>query len=192
MLGLRDRSNYRHIPAEVIGKNTNYGKNTIVIDVGSKGGVNRYMAVAAPEGVVGRVIEVGPWSAVVQLLSDKDSKVSALVQRSRTQGSISWRQEHGLDMRLPLRSDIRVGDAIVTSGMGGTFPPGLRIGHVEQLQLDDTGLFKQATIRPRVDLNRIEEVFVIMPGTDSDQNKPEERVRLDERFSLKSEQSGTR
>jgi rod shape-determining protein MreC len=163
MLGLKKRAAFSYIPAEVIARDPGRGLNTVVIDVGTRSGIGRYMAVVTTEGLAGRVAEAGPVSSIVQLLTDANCRVSGVVQRSRAQGSISWQAETGLDMRLPVRSDIRIGDHIVTSGLGGTFPPGLVIGQVERIELEDMGLFKRAFVQPAADLARLEEVFVISP-----------------------------
>jgi rod shape-determining protein MreC len=65
-------------------------------------------------------------------------------------------------MQLPLRSDVRLGDRVVTSGLGETFPTGLPVGRISQIALGSRNLFKQVSIIPAVDLNRLEEVFVIV------------------------------
>jgi len=165
LLQLKKQNKYSFISSEVIARDTGRGFNTIVINTGRRDQVKRYMAVITTEGVLGRVIEVGPVSSVVQLLTDRNCRISGLVQRSREQGTIAWQQNRGLGLRLPLRADIRLGDKIVTSGLGGTFPPGLTVGRVSQIALEDRGLFKRASIMPHVDLNRLEEVFVITADT---------------------------
>lgn len=161
LLELKKRPRFSYVSSEVIARDTGRGFNTVVVNAGGRDNIERYMAVVTSKGVLGRVIEVGPVSSVVQLLTDRNCRISGLVQRSREQGTISWQADTGLDLRLTVRSDIRIGDRIVTSGLGGTFPPGLTIGHVKQITLEDRGLFKRATIVPLVDLNRLEEVFII-------------------------------
>lgn len=161
LLSLKERKQYTYIPAEVIGWNTDQGLNTMVIDVGRSDQVRKYMAVVMEDGVLGRIIEVGLTSSFVQLLTDRNCRISGLVQRSREQGIIRY-QGNGLYMQLPLRSDVRLGDRVVTSGLGETFPSGLPVGRVSQIALGSRNLFKQVSIIPAVDLNRLEEVFVIL------------------------------
>ena len=161
LLSLKDRKQYTYIPAEVIGWNTDQGLNTMVIDVGSSDQVRKYMAVVMEDGVLGRVIEVGLTSSFVQLLTDRNCRISGLVQRSREQGMIRY-QSNELYMQLPLRSDVRLGDRVVTSGLGETFPSGLSVGRISQIALGSRNLFKQVSIIPAVELNRLEEVFVIV------------------------------
>ena len=161
LLSLKDRKQYAYVPAEVVGWNTDQGLNTIVIDVGRSDQVRKYMAVVMEDGVLGRIIEVGLTSSFVQLLSDRNCRISGLIQRSREQGIIRY-QRNELYMQLPLRADVRVGDRVVTSGLGQTFPSGLPVGRIGQVALGSRNLFKQVTIIPAVELNRLEEVFVIV------------------------------
>lgn len=160
LLSLKEKNRYTYVPAEVIGWNTDQRLNTIVIDVGRSEQIQKYMAVVMEDGVLGRIIEVGLTSSYVQLLTDRNSRISGLVQRSREQGTIRYVND-ALYMELPLRADVRIGDRVVTSGLGGTFPPGLPVGSIGQIALDSRNLFKQVSITPAVELNRLEEVFVI-------------------------------
>ncbi len=161
LLSLKDRRQYTYIPAEVVGWNTDQGLNTMVIDVGLNDQIRKYMAVVMEDGVLGRIIEVGLSSSFVQLLTDRNCRISGLVQRSREQGIIRY-QNNELYMQLPLRSDVRLGDRVVTSGLGETFPSGLHVGRISQIALGSRNLFKQVSIIPAVELNRLEEVFVIV------------------------------
>ena len=161
LLNLKDKRQYTYIPAEVIGWNTDQGLNTIVIDVGRSDQIRKYMAVVMEDGVLGRIIEVGLTSSFVQLLTDRNCRISGLVQRSREQGIIRYQGDE-LFMQLPLRADVRLGDRVVTSGLGETYPSGLPVGRISQITLGNRNLFKQVSIAPAVELNRLEEVFVIM------------------------------
>ena len=160
LLSLKEKDRYTYVPAEVIGWNTDQRLNTIVIDVGRSEQIQKYMAVVMEDGVLGRIIEVGLTSSYVQLLTDRNSRISGLVQRSRDQGIIRYVND-ALYMQLPLRADVRIGDRVVTSGLGETFPSGLPVGSIGRIGLDSRNLFKQVSITPVVDLNRLEEVFVI-------------------------------
>ena len=160
LLNLKENNRYTYVPAEVIGWNTDQQLNTIVIDVGRSEQIQKYMAVVMEDGVLGRITEVGLTSSYVQLLTDRNSRISGLVQRSREQGIIRYVNE-ALYMELPLRADVRIGDRVVTSGLGETFPTGLPVGRISQIALGRRNLFKQVAITPAVELNRLEEVFVI-------------------------------
>ena len=160
LLGLKDIKKYTYVPAEVIGWNSDQRLNTIIIDVGRSDQIQKYMAVVMEDGVLGRITEVGLTSSYVQLLTDRNCRISGLVQRSREQGIIRYQNEV-LYMQLPLRADVRLGDRVVTSGLGETFPTGLPVGRISRIALGSRKLFKQVSITPAADLNRLEEVFVI-------------------------------
>ncbi len=160
LLSLKDREKFTYVPAEVIGWNSDQRLNTIIIDVGRADQIRKYMAVVMEDGVLGRIIEVGLTSSYVQLLTDRNCRISGLVQRSREQGIIRY-QSDALNMQLPLRADVRLGDRVVTSGLGETFPSGLPIGRISHIALGSRNLFKQVSITPAVEFNRLEEVFVI-------------------------------
>lgn len=163
MLGFKQRKDFTYLPAEVIAYDSGRSLNAILINIGARAGVKPNMPVVTPEGLVGRVMDAGPVSSVVQLLSDRNCKVSGIVQRSRVAGIVTWNNGSEFDLRLPLRADIRMGDWVVSSGLGGVFPRGLVIGQVRGVSLEDMGLFRRASITPRVDFSRLEEVFVIIP-----------------------------
>lgn len=163
LFGFKRRKEFTYLPAEVIAHDAGRVLNGIVIDIGWRDGVRSYMAVVTSEGLAGRVIDAGPISSLVQLLTDRNCRVSSIVQRSRVKGTVAGQPQNELDLRLSLRADIRIGDVVVSSGLGGTFPPGLLIGNVDGVRIEETGIFKQVSISPLVDFNRLEEVFVIVP-----------------------------
>lgn len=121
--------------------------------------------VVAPAGVVGRVVAVtGPY-VKVQLLTDRAAAVGAMVRRTRRQG-ISRGAEEGL-LRLnfvPLRSDVRVGDLVVTAGIDGIFPRGVPVGRVASIEAGDE-LFSRIEMTPAVDFGRLDIAFVLTRDT---------------------------
>jgi rod shape-determining protein MreC len=171
LLGFKRRPEFTYLPAEVIAHDAGRVLNGVVIDMGSRDGVRPYMAVVTSQGLAGRVVETGPLSSLVQLLTDRSCRISSIVERSRVKGTIAGRLYDGLDLMLPLRADVRIGDNVVSSGLGGTFPPGLLVGRVQGLRIEESGVFKQIDIAPVVDFDRLEEVFVVVPqaeaGSDS-------------------------
>ncbi|MBI4553508.1 MAG: rod shape-determining protein MreC [Candidatus Latescibacteria bacterium] len=172
LLGFKQKTAFTYLPAEVIAHESGRLMNAIMIDIGSRVGVAPNMAVVTPEGLVGRVVEVGPISSVVQLLCDRNCQASGIVQRSRVAGIVSWENGPDFELRLPLRADVRMGDWVVSSGLGGVFPRGLIIGQVVGVSLEDMGLFRRALIAPRVDFSRLEEVFVIVAQSEPPDEQP--------------------
>ena len=163
-LGFRQRTKYRLLPAEVIAKDADRMVNSVLINVGSKDGVQEKMAVITLEGLVGKVFKVFDTTSIVQLLLDRNCRVSALIQNaSRDWGIVVWEEGKGCRMEnLSMRAKIKEGDLIVSAGMGGVFPKGLKIGTIEAIGGCKGNLFREVKVRPCVSFSHLEEVFVIL------------------------------
>ena len=167
LLAMREISRAEFLAARVVGKDATNWFKTVLIDRGSLAGIRRNMPVVAPDGLVGRVVEVTPTTAKVQLITDPVSAAGGLIQRTRVIGIVSGSLGAGLKVRyLPLMADIVIGDEVVTSGMGGVFPKGIPLGRVIAAERRSGALFQEATLAPKVDLSRLEEVLILM-GTES-------------------------
>jgi len=150
------------VTAQVIAKDTTNWFKIIMINKGSGARVERNMPVISTEGLVGRVVEVMPWAAKVQLLTDPVSSVGALLQEQRVTGLVTGdRGQTAIVKYLPLMAEVRVGDVVLTSGMGGVFPKGIPIGTVTAIHRKSGALFQEAAIQPSVDFGRLEEVLVV-------------------------------
>ncbi len=151
------------LASDVIARRPDPKFDTLVISRGSLDGVRPNSVVVTREGVVGRVFEVTPTTASVLMLTDQNSGVGARVQRpnSRATGICKGDNSPQLSLvYLPNDADVRVGDVIVTSGLGGVFPPGLVIGTVMQVKAEEGNILKSARLRPNVDFDRLEQVYV--------------------------------
>jgi len=163
LLAMRQASRAEFLTARVVGKDATNWFKTILLDRGSLEGVRRNQPVLAPDGLVGRVVEVTPTSAKVQLLTDPVNAVGGLIQRTRVTGIVSGNLGAGARVRyLPLMADVVVGDQVVTSGMGGVFPKGIPIGRITAVERRSGALFQEASLQPAVDLSRLEEVLILM------------------------------
>ena len=162
LLALREVPQAQSLTARVMAKDATNWFKTVLVDRGSLDGVRRNQSVVAPDGLVGRVVEVTPASAKVQLLTDQVSAVGGLLQRTRVTGIVSGNLGAGTRVRyLPLLADVAVGDLVVTSGMGGVFPKGIPIGRITTVERRSGALFQEATVQPTVDLSRLEEVLIL-------------------------------
>lgn len=148
---------------EVVGLDPNPYLRYVTINVGAQQGARVGMSVVSGgAGLVGRITEVGPRIAKVQLLSDPDSAVAALLQSTRASGLVVGQQDGTLQLRyVPQEEDIMVGDIVLTSGLGGLMPKGLVIGQVTEVQQREYETFQTATVRPAVDFTRLELVLVV-------------------------------
>jgi len=118
--------------------------------------------VSGGAALVGRISEVGPRTAKVQLLTDADSAIAALLQVSRVTGLVVGQPDSTLRMEyIPQEKNISVGEIVLTSGLGGFLPKELVIGQVTEVQQEDYELHQAAIVRPAVDFSRLELVLVI-------------------------------
>lgn len=155
------------VAARVIARDPGTWTSIIVINRGTADGLVKDMPVVTPQGLVGNVVSVYANSAKVQLVLDPRSAVGALVQRpeSRVAGIVEGNGSSPLNPRLvniARDADIINGDKIITSGFGGIYPKGLFVGEVSEIVNEEGGLLKYAVLKPAVDFDRLEEVFVIV------------------------------
>lgn len=168
LLKLAERHPYELIAARVVGRSLDRLGGSLTIDKGEEDGVFANRAVLTPEGLVGRVERSTAHGARVLTLLHRDCAVAARVERSRVDGVVRW--EFGEQPTLNLlyvssQEDVKVGDRIQTSGLGGIFPSGIRIGTVTRIGLEENGLMKEITVRPAVNFRTIEELLAYSPTT---------------------------
>jgi len=170
-LRLRDLLNFKEsvefevTPAQVIGRNPSNWFSTITIDKGSKHGIKVDMPVVTNQGLVGKIIEVQPSYAKVQLLISPDSGISSIVQRTRDNGvliGLSSPSGYTMITRLHQKADLKEGDIIISSPLTGIYPKGLTIGRVVEVYDDAISLERRALVKPEVDFDRLEEVLIIV------------------------------
>ncbi len=141
----------------------------VQIDLGSRDGVVTNLPVGTVEGLVGRIQSVGFDRSQVALIGDPNCRVSALVQETRDAGIINpgsstiGDQQVAYLSYLPPSSVLTNGQSVVTSGLGGVFPPGIHIGKIIDTRSVGYGLYFEAQIKLWVNLNHLEEVWVILP-----------------------------
>jgi rod shape-determining protein MreC len=149
--------------ANVIGGEPSLYSRYLTINVGKLNGVSIGMPVVAGGfALVGRVGQVNDTSSQVQLLIDPNSYVNVLLVNSRATGVVAGQSDGSMHLiNVPQTDELKTGDLIVTSGLGGGLPRLLTIGQVATVTSSDAQLFKEAIVRPAVDYNRIEEVLII-------------------------------
>ncbi len=162
LLGLRGRVSFTVVPAGVVGKDATNWFHSLLIDLGARDGMRRHMAVIAPGGLVGQIVEVSRSSARVQLITDPVSSVGALLQTSRVTGLLVGARSGRLRIRyLPVRAEVREGEVVITSGLGGVYPKGILVGKVAAVDRRSGALFQEAIVEPSIDFSRLEGVLVV-------------------------------
>ena len=154
--------------SEIIGESADNTHQIRLINRGSNQLLQRNYIVIRKEGLVGRIQSVSPYQSSVQLIIDHRSRVPALIQRNRVRGLI-YGTHDGMEMRqINQHAKIKIGDRVISSGLGNLYPKGILIGWVSGIQHKSHELFKTARLDSAVDFNQIEEVFAILPSiTDS-------------------------
>jgi len=162
LLDLRAQLPTAAVSAAVIGKSASTWFQSLTIDKGVKDNIRKGMAVVSPAGAVGQIVSVAPKSAKVLLLTDYNSGVDVIVQRSRTRGIVAGSLEGRPHMKHVRRSEgVEEGDRLVTSGLDGIFPKGFLVGTVSEIYKKNYGLFQYVSVHLAVDPTQIEEVLVV-------------------------------
>jgi len=157
---------YNPIPARVIARDPSVWFNTLIINRGTTSGIDTDMPVVTPEGIVGRVVGVGPVSAQVMLLTDERSAAGAVVGQlgqSNAIGSVRGFGKNGLlEMRYVSGMEtVNEGDYVVTTGQDRIYPPGLNVGTVVEVQQGSATTPHVIKVKPGARLDSLQEVAVL-------------------------------
>lgn len=167
LLGLQSTYNLQSTAARIIGTTGDAWSQTVTIDKGSANGFEIGMPVCNSGGVIGQIIEVSAATSTVRLINDENSGVSAMVQSTRAQGILQGQPDGTLMLSyVPADADVKVGDVIITSGLGGRFPKGLPLGTVSSVSRAANATYYTIVVRVISTAESNEEVLVITSLTD--------------------------
>lgn len=154
---------YRRITADVIGQDTNPALQSIIINAGFDDGVRVGMPVEAARGLVGQVYRVTNNASQVALLTETASAIPVRLGSTRATGMLRGAGRGALPTIdwIDLQYQVRVGELVTTSGLGGKFPENLVIGRVIDVERNEAELFQRAIVQPAVDFTAVEIVFVV-------------------------------
>ncbi|MEO6927347.1 MAG: rod shape-determining protein MreC [Rhodanobacter sp.] len=156
--------------ARVIGVDLGAYRYRLTLNIGSRDGVKPGQPVIDAHGVMGQVIEVLPHTAVVMLITDPSHAVPVTIARTGLR-TVAYGSRDGDQLslpNLPLAADVRAGDKLLTSGIGGRFPPGFPVGRIDSVAPAATGMFQVALASPAADIDRSTDVLLL-----HDQAEPE-------------------
>lgn len=168
LVGFKERFISQTMMAQVIGTSGSEQSHVIYIDKGSHDGVRTDMAVITPDGIVGKVKDVFPWSSQVLMINDRESGAGVILEKSRLQGILRGTTlgEMLVD-GVMADQKVDIGDQIIASGGDRIYPKGLPVGTVSSVAPDrETGTFLTIKVKAAADLNRLEEVLVITKMTE--------------------------
>jgi len=179
-LGFAARAEQKLIPCRVVLRGDMSGWwQTVRLNRGKKHGVTANSAVTAMDGLIGKAMEVSDSTCEVLLITDPNSRVSCQLPRLGVFGvlrgagvSVAGRPKLEVLMSaepckmdyIPKDADLKKGDLLITSGLGGVFPEGIPVGEVQDVEVDESGLYRRAQVVPAADLSVLRYVFVIGEG----------------------------
>jgi rod shape-determining protein MreC len=164
LMAYETESGKKSLVASVIGRGATQWSKVVIINKGLLDGVEDHLAVVTDTGVIGQVIHAGINTSKVLLIVDGRSAVDALFQDSRISGVVVGKGDNECQLKfVPNTADVKMGDLVLSSGLGGIFPKGLIIGKISKISKKKQGLFQEITLAPASDLLRLEEVLVLLP-----------------------------
>lgn len=158
----RTNPEHEYVAATVIGREISPFLQYIIIDKGSNDGLRHGMPVVTQQGLVGRIDALISDAARIQLITDANSTVNVKLQTAGVEGLVrgSVTGEISLDM-VPVETEVQIGDILMTSGLGGTYPPNIFVGQVLTMQSKLNVLFQTGSVQPVVDFANLSAVLVI-------------------------------
>jgi rod shape-determining protein MreC len=152
----------RHELADVVNEDLGTSRQRLVVNRGARGGAYRSQAVVDSTGLMGQLYRVGPWSAEVMLITDPEHAVPVQVVRNGFRSIAVGSGDAGeLSLSVPVNSDIKTGDLLVTSGLGGVFPAGVPVGVVTANVRDPDQILAQVKARPSATLANDRQVMLL-------------------------------
>jgi rod shape-determining protein MreC len=177
LLDFRQQLPFPTVAAEVIASSPGESARAVFIDKGRNAGLVPNLAVITPEGVVGKIIEVFPFSAQVLLVTDTSSGAGCLIERTRTQGILKGKGKYDCEILYVMNEEaVKAGDRVLTSGMDQIYPKGLPLGTVAST--GEGNIYREIWVKPAARLERLESVLVVLKPDSGDlqaQRNPPER-----------------
>lgn len=186
LLKLPQYTDFGLIAADIVGKTTTEQRNYATINRGKSDGVREGMSCINDAGLVGIVIGASDHYAVLELLINRDTRVSAKVLRTRVDGVIQWEGENILVLKnVPRSLDVRMYDVIVTSSYSSKYPANIVIGKVSNVEDEPNSLFHRVVVQPSVNFSTLEQVYVV------DARPDPERISLERKIDEPSRPKST-
>ena len=164
-----ERNNYNYISCDIIGYSGGNFLDGYIVNKGKNQNIQKGMIVIASQGLVGQVTSVGNNWSIIQSLVNENIAVSVMVERTRdvTGYLKGYKDSKNANLAkvydLPMDSEVKEGDVIMTSGVGMLYPKEIRIGEVTSVEEDKVKVMKSAVVKPYVDFNKLEELFIVSP-----------------------------
>ena len=169
------KNNYNYVGVNIIGYSGSSLSDGYIIDKGSNDGIAKNMVVVSSKGLVGKVTKVASNFAIVQSILNENIAVAVMDQQTREATGVlqglSDKKDNNMTVvyNLPISSDVKEGDIIITSGLGKIYPKEIPVGTVVSVEEDNVRVMKSAVVEPFVNFNEVEELFVVIPNSNIDE-----------------------
>ncbi len=169
------KNNYNYVGVNIIGYSGSSLSDGYIIDKGSNDGIAKNMVVVSSKGLVGKVTKVSSNFAIVQSILNENIAVAVMDQQTREATGVlqglSDKKDNNMPVvyNLPINSDVKEGDIIITSGLGKIYPKEIPVGTVVSVEEDNVKVMKSAVVEPFVNFNELEELFVVIPNSNIDE-----------------------
>ena len=153
----------RSLLADVVNADLNRNRQRLVINKGDTSNLFRDQSIIEVEGLLGQVVRVGPWSAEVMLITDPEAAVPVEITRTGLRSiAVGTGAADELDLPyVPVGADVKAGDVLVTSGLGGVFPAGVPVGVITESRRDPDQILLRVRARPRASMDRTHQVLAL-------------------------------
>lgn len=161
LVGIKDTAHFPLIPANVVSRSLSRSQGVLTVNVGNLNNVKQGMPVINDQGLVGIVYSTSDNYAIVRTLKNMDLKLTVKDERSRVDGIMKWTGSDLVIIDVPKTYDIEPGDRVITSDLSSVVPMPLPVGLVVGLNKVRTGIFNEVTVRPFVNFEAVDYVFII-------------------------------
>ncbi len=164
LLNYSDELTHHKILAQVVGWDSANEFKVIRVNKGTRHGIRVMSSVITDQGLVGYVYRVTPNYADVLTILDQNNRVDVLVERTRTHGIVEGVFNFTCALKYVMRNEpVEVGDKLLTAGVGGIYPKGIKVGMVRDIAKENFGMTLNIEVVPSVDFDKLEEVLVLVP-----------------------------
>jgi rod shape-determining protein MreC len=164
VLGFDPPPGYDLVPAKVISVSSDKVPISALVNKGSQDSVRVNQAVINEDGLIGRIVEVMPDFSTVQLLTDPANRVAVRVTESRDMGIAKYGISEGMYLdNFPIQGRVEPGNTVISSGLGGIYPGGLKVGTVRSVKRPEDAPFCEVKLDPIANFYSLDELFVLRP-----------------------------
>lgn len=168
LLNFSDEVSHQRIMAQVVGWDSANEFKVIRLNKGTNHGIQTMAPVITDHGLVGYVYRATENYSDVLTILDQNNRVDVVVERTRTHGIVEGVFNFKCTLKYVMRNEpVEVGDKLITAGVGGIYPKGIKVGMVTDITRESFGMTLSIEVVPTVDFDKLEEVLVLIPSTDS-------------------------